>query len=78
MDTALAIQIGIGVVIGLLGWSLRMNVAAFGRKLDGVAADVRAVALQASAHETRLAVLDTKIAAVEGRVSGLEDRERGP
>jgi hypothetical protein len=76
MDVQTWATLGAGVVIAVTGWSLRQNVRAFGSKLDEVAKDVRAVAIQAASHETQLAVLSTRVASTEGRVTGLEERER--
>jgi hypothetical protein len=69
-------QIAIGVVIALLGWSLRENVKTFGEQLATVAADVRTVAIQAAANDRQTAVLETRVAELARRVDGIETRER--
>jgi uncharacterized protein YbjT (DUF2867 family) len=47
------------------------------KRLDGIAADVRAVREKVDDHAEKLAEGRAKIEALEGLVNGLLDRERG-
>jgi predicted permease len=70
------VQIAIGIIIAILGWSLRQNVVTFGEQLASVAADVRTVAIQAAANDRQTAVLETRVVELARRVDGIEMRER--
>jgi uncharacterized membrane protein len=76
MDVRLAIEIVIGVVLGVAGWSLRVNFGTVSKKLDEVARDVRSVAAVSATQSARIAVLDQRITSMEQRLLGVEERER--
>ncbi len=83
--------LGVGsVVLGLLGWSLRQNLAAVrtkfeaveqqfssaDRKLDAIASDLRTLGAAVGQHDKDLARLGERVDFVVRRVDGLEERER--
>lgn len=76
MNWQVLIEIALGAVVSLLGWSLKQNVAAFGRTLEEVRNEVRSLAATVGTHTTQLGVLDARVAELSRRVDGIENRER--
>ncbi len=76
IDVRLVIELVIGAVLGVAGWSLRVNFGSVSKKLDEVARDVRAVATVSATQSARIAVLDQRITSVEQRLLGVEERAR--
>lgn len=81
-------QIGVGLLLGVLGWSLRQNLAAMKNEYAGLreqlgqlASEVRAVAVAVGRQERELAAhiarTDERVTALKDRVDRLEDRDRG-
>ena len=76
---ALLLWIGLpllGVLLALLGWSLRGNLRTLADRIGEVAADVRQLASSVGDHTSRLAAGDEKLRNIEHRLDKLEDRER--
>jgi hypothetical protein len=83
-----AAQIGVGLLLAVLGWSLRQNLAAMKaeyaglrEQLGALASEVRAVASAVGRQERDLAAhvarTDARVDGLKERVDRLEDRERG-
>jgi hypothetical protein len=81
-------QIGVGLLLGILGWSLRQNLAAMKNEYAGLreqlgalATEVRAVASAVGRQERDLAAhvarTDARVDGLKERVDRLEDRDRG-
>jgi hypothetical protein len=66
----------VGVLLGLLGWSLRSQLRGLEEGIASIAGDLRQLAARVGNHETSLAQGNVKFSELERRVNGLEDRER--
>jgi hypothetical protein len=82
-----AAQIGVGLLLAILGWSLRQNIAAMKaeyaglrEQLGALATEVRAVASSVGRQERDLAAhvarTDARVDGLKERVDRLEDRDR--